>query len=1254
MSWADAFKFDLRRNGGRVAVRLDIDIPPIFVIEIDPSSIADGLQIGFNVEGEALSAGETALFDPLEATVDLTEGVDFDNTTAAGFIATTIADAFNSATNGAPALGSMRVADGRLYFVGRQRTSTIRLMDTSVDPAVVFSSAPSGFNVLPVPTGDVVATTQRIELSSVDDVDGPFGGTRDLLDFRFGAEQGEAITREYSHEDSEATIAVNPRTSFLFRWFPTFRLPCSVHVGARSEASGWRWAPIFSGSIARWTMAELGSTYKIVIQPTWGRLSEIETRGEWIHMHPLEVARTLIERAGATIGSSVTEEADTTRSHFSVTRANDRWARASGGTRDPWFNLERFNEIQRETFGDEEGTDEAAEVFLREEANVVNAREYLDNLDTSPPTVEGAISETEPVSDLLNQIALMMNGGFYEEPNGTISFRVYDRDGDPDTTTIRTWNDITSIDDLYASRVVVNYAQSVNARAFRQTFTLESPINLRGGEVIVDMPWVNGVSELRSPLGATIATTGRYREDVTDNFPSSISVGLTSGPTGIISSPSVGINASGPLDGIADVVFSCTVQAVSASGDDRITVLAAITDSANPVLGLIEQSAVRFGWVGRLGFRFQIRFPRVNFVPTYTPQFLLREVGGNASILWNEVRFFTPDAADAGGYLFWDDRDFIVANPARGFSGARLRLNDTGITTSQPDSATLDEAEGRRAYVQITSVESFAEGTTTVPPTDFREASEIWGGASNAASNTEIVVVNDWAISSGGTVGTIESRALADDRSFLRNEHPYFADSPTVKSARNLAVWDADFDPEVSQQLLRRRTPMRLRASIDESYNGDGAIGGRTAFGVGRFEGIPLITTSTGQTNAGFVPFAHQIAFDVPQASSSLMGVDRAGGIPEGFVNLPGGAPVPDLYAIAADVTIPVYFAKATRERFESGAPQIEVRVGLEHGDVPMWSRVQLHAPDFHVTGTNGFSDGSIDPDLPSIVWEVTGRRIDVLGDTPGIVWTLTALKITDALVPFDQIIPPVEVTPTLPPVFPVPSGRIQASGGLSSLSGSADAELIVSIVQVETVVTNSNAGETAISLPDLAQPSASNLYLVVALSSFSGGRITDVQYGNTSGTEAATITDSNAYVSVWVWDATDLSAAVNDSFAFTNNGTTMNDWAVVGMFLSNVDSTAGTQQGSTSNGSDPQSRAAALIRSGSALFQFSAHADGTVTPTVLEGVAQSWSPLTITGSGGLWGVQQIDDGTLSSLQTSLEWGDLQDRATVTFVLRSA
>jgi len=1241
MTWSADFKQALKTNGGRVAVRLDVEIPPWMEIEIDASSIGSGDSIGLRAVGGLIGTGP--VFDSTTVEVSLTEGTDFDNTDTNASVASAFADAWNQATNGAPALAYVQHAagTGTLRFVGRQQTTELALWDP--DASAVYTSAPAGFTVRP----SLDEGRRTLEMTSVDEIDGAGDGTRALRDVRFGAESGEPVTREYQFEDSEAIIDVNPTTSWVFRWFPTFQLPATLYFGTKLASGSWGWVPVVTGTVARWAMEEVGVTYKVIVQSTWSRLSNTEVIGSWIHMHPLDIARVIIEEGAATAASSVDPDTDLTRSHFSVTRASDRWVR-SGAQRDPWFDEDEARNEDPAGLSDEEAlTQEEFEDLIRTNARVINADEFERTLNSNPPSVDAQVRDPITTAEALNEIALMMSGGFYEEPGGDIEFRAYDRVATADVETVTRWVDMTSTDDIYVSRVRVNFAREATARDFRQTFTLDSSIDLRGGEVSVDMPWVNALSEFRTPAGATIATSGLYREDVTSTIETTYT-NVTQ--VGSSQNNTFGVSLSSAIVGVADVIFDGELLIPGATVPRSVAARYWISDSF-PSPQIIYSGAARFITLDNL--RFQIVIPRYRFSGAYTPQFRLQIRDVPWSLL--AVRLATPDGDEAGGFLFYDDSDFVIANPMRGFSGARLRLDGTsGITASAQGNAALDESEGRRAYIQITSIDTQTElavgGAFTVPPTTFAEGSELWNVSRSIASDTEIVVVDDWNLSTGGTVGTI-LRRLVEDNPDLRNEHPYFADSSSAKPFANTWVWDPTIDVAVTgQDQLRRLTPMRLRASIAQSYTDDEASNGRHAFGVGRVGSTSLLGTPVSQANAGTVPFAHQIALDVPVPSNSR---NLQPGFPPGVASnvLPGSA-VPDLYAIASDVTIPVYYAKTLRERFESGATQIEVRVPIDFGDVPMWSVVQLHAPDFHVSGTNGFSDGVIDASLPSVWWEVNGKRLDPMGDTPGVIWTLTALRITGGIEPFDSFVPPnIVVTPIIPPVELIPSGSIGTEGSILATGGDADLDAIFDPVVIENFVTNTNAGEAAMTCPDIAAPSASDLFLVLVLSSFSGGRITDVQYGNTSGTEVEWIADANAYVSVWAWDATDLAAAVNDSFAFTNNGTEMNDWAVAAFYCSNVDSTVGFASQARTNGSDPQSRTVTNNRTGSILFQFTAHADGSITPTINDGVAFSWSGLTVASSGGLWGVYDADDGGQSALVTGLEWGNLIDRATVSFTL---
>lgn len=104
------------------------------------------------------------------------------------------------------------------------------------------------------------------------------------------------------------------------------------------------------------------------------------------------------------------------------------------------------------------------------------------------------------------------------------------------------------------------------------------------------------------------------------------------------------------------------------------------------------------------------------------------------------------------------------------------------------------------------------------------------------------------------------------------------------------------------------------------------------------------------------------------------------------------------------DYTIPVYMTKEVVRRFRYGAPVISHYTSLLHVDVEIGEFIALSGDDMIVSRLRGHGADS------QVIWEVTGKKISIFSDQPGVEWELTYVR-DDALL----------ATPIWTPVAPVP-----------------------------------------------------------------------------------------------------------------------------------------------------------------------------------------------------------------------------------------
>ncbi len=122
--------------------------------------------------------------------------------------------------------------------------------------------------------------------------------------------------------------------------------------------------------------------------------------------------------------------------------------------------------------------------------------------------------------------------------------------------------------------------------------------------------------------------------------------------------------------------------------------------------------------------------------------------------------------------------------------------------------------------------------------------------------------------------------------------------------------------------------------------------------------------------------------------------------------------PAENGYPQIVDVTIPIDVAKRILRRFRYGAPEIRVRTTLEHLDLNLGDFVAINGDDIFI----GHQQVGLTDD---IVWEIVGKQVDVMADSPGIVWDLVFVR--DARQPG-------QIYGFVPPVLTLEDGAVPVS----------------------------------------------------------------------------------------------------------------------------------------------------------------------------------------------------------------------------------
>lgn len=107
------------------------------------------------------------------------------------------------------------------------------------------------------------------------------------------------------------------------------------------------------------------------------------------------------------------------------------------------------------------------------------------------------------------------------------------------------------------------------------------------------------------------------------------------------------------------------------------------------------------------------------------------------------------------------------------------------------------------------------------------------------------------------------------------------------------------------------------------------------------------------------------------------------------------------------DATIPVAIARRILRRHRFGAPKIKVRTSLAELGLELGDFVAIDGDDLYL----GHERSGLDT---SVVWEIVGKNVDALSDSPGIEWELAFVR-DEAL---DAAFPPIfEPAPVDPPI---------------------------------------------------------------------------------------------------------------------------------------------------------------------------------------------------------------------------------------------
>lgn len=1190
MPFSSALQTALRRTG-KVSWRVDLDLPPQIKIEVtDPASIPAGGSLEFTGGiNEAVPS-----FDPsANDVVSATEGSDFDRTDSLTAIAADITSALNA--NAWLTSAEHIPGTNTLFVRGRGACSTL-----------FASSTLAGITLTPSPTAfdDPGAGVETLSFVSADQ---PIGDRIPVIvDISIGEQNGEPVTREYTAEASEIELQRNPLIREINRTRDLFRVSARIYLGALDDSRTWQWGQLLTGFVKDLRQTQYGGTYRLTVDSYWSLLATSVVAIRLINMHPLTAAQYILGDLGIPPHVSISEFSDSNRTHFVVTRAGD-----IDTSPDAWLTSENLEDQEIEDIYTLNPIYNSIYVLTPGGLQFRNGVRLYDRLPVRP-VVEAQedledIDDLPSPTDLLNEIALMMSGGFYVRPDGSIRFRSFPESSPPTVSRsfVAQWKDLEIEDVIQADKVVVRYLQSAsNVEGLERTFVLSSPFSAVGSEVAVDLAWCNAVSELRTPAGASF-TAGSERSAILTQL--NPSVVLVSSPRQIAS------QALQSLRPVANIIFSFSV-----SGRREFIVTVSNRGSSPPPSSLGNpqpRNVISIGVVIVAGSQTildtRIQVP-VNSSVTRRYFVFVPPGGGTIYISAADIAA-TIDrleilSSELESFFFEDDRHLFIANPDRGFCGSR-HFYDRDTDTWTNDGA-LSVDDGRVAYLQINSRRVAVSGST---PTSEQEAIDyLEEDTRPSLESNEIVVIGEWDPPEGPNPSGALIRSFEFNRNILRNEDLYLGDQD-LRTSRLSHLYEYTLSGLPLDD--RWYLPKRLRAEIATTYNEDGAVNGRQAFGSG---------------TSGAVDYFYRIAEDVYGSAPSQRDLP----------DLPKGSPVYDIFGQVADVTIPVYVAKTIWSRFKDGAPQVNLKLPLEYADLEMWEIVEFHAPDLDLPGINGVSDGETDSTLTGVRWEVTRIRIE----TDSVDVVLTFFDATTGFPTYDPVFSPLEPIPPRVAVDDPSDNLYILSGRMLALYGTADLRADYDEVEIlDSVSAVDPQNGDALSLSSLSAPSGSDRRLFVAVATFSGGgTVSGVTWGGVAMTPEADETDGDVRLRVFSLDETGIASASGTSFSFTNSGA--NEWLAVARFVAG----AATMDVGSETGADPTGRSETGV-AGQAVWQVTANR-ATTTPTII-GTEQR---IDLTGSvnGSLFEVHNVAlvDG---EAETNLDFGsDGADKASVLIRLR--
>lgn len=180
------------------------------------------------------------------------------------------------------------------------------------------------------------------------------------------------------------------------------------------------------------------------------------------------------------------------------------------------------------------------------------------------------------------------------------------------------------------------------------------------------------------------------------------------------------------------------------------------------------------------------------------------------------------------------------------------------------------------------------------------------------------------------------------------------------------------------------------------------------------------------------------------------------------------------------DVTIPIAVVYRTLQRFRFGAPRIRTRTSLEHMDLEIGDFVSILGDDLFI----GHRRLGLDA---GVVWEIVGKNVDVMADSPGIVWDLAFVSDTGQ---------PTITAKFDPPVFdveiePVRIGVINYADG-TTVDGPPTAGSEVDFLRLTTNLIDGQIATVRVEVSafDLSDPTVSASWTGLGVADRAGGAL--------------------------------------------------------------------------------------------------------------------------------------------------------------------